>query len=610
MRASLSLLLASLAGSVHSVSYSDYEVKDFHFAPRSFSRVRPAPQDHVMNLKIALKQSQFDELERHLYEVSDPFHERYGQHLSAEEVNELVKPTDETTALVREWLREHGIESWVQSSPAGDWVDVRLPVKAIESLLNTEYHVYRHVDGTEMIRTTEFSLPQHLHEHIRTIQPTNSFMRMKGMAPVPKETIEFNLAEQVSASELTPYTPEVAEACNPALVTPGCLRTFYGTINYTVQTHGEVQMALCDYLGQVNLRSDTAIYLQKFRPDALPGAYEFKQISIAGGTLQQYPLNETEIQNGIGVEGDLDVETMIGIGYPLPLTIWSTGGVDPSFKPDAFTPTNTDEPYLTWLSYVLAQPSLPQIISTSYGDDEQTVSFAYATAACQGFAQLGARGISVLFSSGDEGVGADGYCYTNDGRNASTFMPAFPASCPYVTSVGATYQFNPEVAAYDARFSPPFTSGGGFSNYFSRPSYQDEAVAAYLKNNDYFPQYAGLFNPSGRGIPDIAAQGVNFSTVYNYTVVPVDGTSCASPTAAGVLALVNDALVAAGKPTLGFLNPWLYSKGFEAFNDILSGSSAGCNTPGFPAQKGWDAVSGFGSPVSCNSVMHLWKSGS
>lgn len=598
MRVSLSLLLASLAGSAYSVSYSDYEVKDFHFVPRSFSRIRPAPKDHVMNLKLSLKQSRFDELEKHLYEVSDPFHARYGQHLSPEAVNELVKPSEDTVALVREWLQEHGIPYGLEASPAGDWIDLRLPVKAVEGLLNTEYHVYRHDDGTELIRTTEWSLPRHLHEHINTIQPTNSFMRMKPKAPFPKETVKYDLAAQMSTSELTPYTPAVADACNPSLVTPGCLRTFYGTINYTVQTHGEVQMALCDYLGQVNLRSDTKIYLEMFRPDAVAGADEFKQISIAGGTLQQYPLNETEIQNSIGVEGDLDVETMLGIAYPLPLTIWSTGGVDPSFIPDAFTPTNTDEPYLVWLQYVLAQSSLPQIISTSYGDDEQTISQSYATTACQQFAQLGARGISVLFSSGDEGVGADGYCYTNDGRNASTFLPAFPASCPYVTSVGATYMFNPEVAAYDARFSPPFTSGGGFSNYFSMPDYQKDAVEAYLQNNNGFPQYTGLFNPSGRAYPDIAAQGVNFSTVYNYSVVPVDGTSCASPTAAGVLALVNDALVAAGKPVLGFLNPWLYSNGSEAFNDILSGSSAGCSTPGFPAQKGWDAVTGWGSPVS------------
>jgi len=600
MHASLALLLASLVSCAYSVSYHDYKVKDSHFVPRSFSRIGRAPEDHVINLKISLKQSKFDELERHLYEISDPHHSRYGQHLSTDEVNELIRPSDETTTLVHEWLKEHGIASDLDKSPAGDWIDVKLPVKAVESLLNTEYSLYRHVDGEQMIRTTEWSLPLHLHEHINTIQPTNSFMRIKKRSPLPetfekrapKLTVEFDLNDK---SELTPYTPAVAAACNPALVTPDCLRTFYGTINYTVQTKSEV--ALCDYLGEVNLRSDVKQYLEMFRPDAVAGADEFKQISIANGTVQQTPLTTTQINAGTGIEGDLDAETILGIAYPLPLVIYSTGGTDPSFKPDAFTPTNTDEPYLAWLSYVLAQPSLPNVISTSYGDDEQTISVSYATTACQQFAQLGARGVTLLFASGDEGVGADGFCYTNDGRNASTFLPEFPGTCPYVTTVGATYQFNPEVAAYDPRFSTPFTSGGGFSNYFSRPWYQEFAVNEYLASHDNFPQYKGLFNPSGRGVPDIAAQGVNFSTVWDGGVVPIDGTSCATPTAAGVLALVNDALIANGRPTLGFLNPWLYTFGNQAFNDILSGSSAGCNTPGFPAAEGWDAVTGFGSPV-------------
>lgn len=73
--------------------------------------------------------------------------------------------------------------------------------------------------------------------------------------------------------------------------------------------------------------------------------------------------------------------------------------------------------------------------------------------------------------------------------------------------------------------------------------------------------------------------------------------SAATPTAASIISLVNDALISAGKPALGFLNPWLYSKGYEAFTDITNGSAIGCDTAGFPAANGWDAVTGFGTPV-------------
>ena len=47
---------------------STYAVKDRHYVPSRWSKVQRAPADHLINLQIGLKQSQFDELERHLYE--------------------------------------------------------------------------------------------------------------------------------------------------------------------------------------------------------------------------------------------------------------------------------------------------------------------------------------------------------------------------------------------------------------------------------------------------------------------------------------------------------------------------------------------------------------
>lgn len=73
--------------------------------------------------------------------------------------------------------------------------------------------------------------------------------------------------------------------------------------------------------------------------------------------------------------------------------------------PDAFTPTDTNEPFLTWPTAVLAQDELPQVISTSYGDIEYTVPLSYARRVCQGFAQLGAHGVTLIFGAGDLGVG-------------------------------------------------------------------------------------------------------------------------------------------------------------------------------------------------------------
>lgn len=59
---------------------------------------------------------------------------------------------------------------------------------------------------------------------------------------------------------------------------------------------------------------------------------------------------------------------------------------------------------------------------------------------------------------------------------------------------------------------------------------------------------------------------------------------------------MNDARVAAGLPSLGFLNPWLYAQGLKGLNDIVGGNNPGCGTGGFTAVEGWDPVTGLGTP--------------
>lgn len=152
---------------------------------------------------------------------------------------------------------------------------------------------------------------------------------------------------------------------------------------------------------------------------------------------------------------------------------------------------------------------------------------------------------------------------------------------------------NPEIVAYNP--SNGFSSGGGFSSYFPRPTHQDAAVPAYVASID--PAYDGLYNKSGRGYPNISAQGFHSITTWNGSDTLLDGTSAATPASSAVLSLVNDALILAGKPPLGFLNPWLYKNGGKGFTDVTNGSAIGCGVAGFEAAKGWDAVSGWGTPV-------------
>jgi tripeptidyl-peptidase-1 len=266
-------------------------------------------------------------------------------------------------------------------------------------------------------------------------------------------------------------------------------------------------------------------------------------------------------------------------------------------------PDNYNEPFLEWVNWFLDQESFPQVISTSYGEDEQTVPRSYAERVCRQFAAVGARGTSLIFASGNRGVGSfnQTLCRSNDGKDTYKFLPVFPASCPYVTSVGATKEFSPEVAAWRPMTTAPdgsrvgnFSSGGGFSNYFSMPRYQRLHVSKYV--GALGEKYEGLYNSTGRAYPDMSAQAVYHAFFWNGNESIITGTSAAAPLAASIISLVNDALLSAGKSQLGFLNPWLYAKGFRGLNDITSGTQYGCGTDGFPVADGWDPVTGFGTP--------------
>ena len=149
-----------------------------------------------------------------------------------------------------------------------------------------------------------------------------------------------------------------------------------------------------------------------------------------------------------------------------------------------------------------------------------------------------------------------------------------------LTSVGSTQGINEAAASF---------SSGGFSNIFARPSYQDDAVAAYL--DKLGNTNAGLFNPQGRAFPDVAAIGDNVEIVFQQEGGLVAGTSCSSPIFASIISLINDQLIGEGKSPLGFLNPFLYGAAASTFTDITTGNNPGCNTNGFPAEAGWDPVS-------------------
>jgi tripeptidyl-peptidase I len=101
---------------------------------------------------------------------------------------------------------------------------------------------------------------------------------------------------------------------------------------------------------------------------------------------------------GLDGEANLDIQYAVSLSYKVPVNYYSTGGRG-ILVPDldqADINMDSNEPYLDFLHYILQQDVLPQTITTSYGEDEQSVPASYAQEVCSMFGQLGARGVSVV----------------------------------------------------------------------------------------------------------------------------------------------------------------------------------------------------------------------
>jgi tripeptidyl-peptidase-1 len=286
-------------------------------------------------------------------------------------------------------------------------------------------------------------------------------------------------------------------------------------------------------------------------------------------------------------EAALDAEWIGVTGLPATsfMSIKSTGTT--AFINYVVWAANNDSPDVHSLSYS----------ETEYDNCDPTDKSNHCDRVDVELGKLAARGKTIVASSGDAGTGCWGSLMTG---KCVHFSANFVASSRYVTAVGGTQGQ-----------SAASLSGGGFSQYTARPSWQEQHVSSYISSVELpdaswwnWTGTTGIAGESGRGVPDLAAPCKNYPVVIGGVNYLADGTSASAPVVAGMLASLNDVRVAAGQPKLGFVNPLLYQHP-EAFVDITSGSNPGhgdsscgmsATCPGFAASRGWDPVTGLGIP--------------
>jgi len=535
---------------------------------------RAAPdEDMTVHLMLRHSPSAIEKLQRTLVAVSDPRSTQYGKHLSLEELSALMPVDDKHKFVVAEWLADEIGVSGVLPNHNGDIVAVTLTAAAAEHLFATRIHRFRHPstgDAVLLRATSSYTLPQPVAAAVAAVAD------LVGLPNVDTSIRSVSAASPEPVSTL-PNSCSLRDCAGK--ITPGALKQRYNIPeDSTGMTASGNSMAVAEFcpLGSGAL----GLQCQYFSPADVA---EFSDKCHVNATVDTVVgPNKANVPWGSGVEALLDIEFTRGLADAIPLTV-------------IFQKKYSIAAWVHTLSS-MSQPPLVHSISWGTdefqnGTDEGDRDIAYMQAINVQFMQAGVRGVSILAASGDSGVCAIEGC----GFGAKKRYHAdFPASSPYVTSVGGT-EFTRRGVIGDEKVWP--SSGGGFSDAFPIGDFQREAVAAYKANSAAKLPAAKLWNSTGRGYPDVSALAVNYCEIGTAGGVAVSGTSAASPVTAAVFARLNGLRLAAGKAPLGWLNPFIYQNG-DAFNDVTQGRNGGSifSWDGFTATEGWDPASGWGTP--------------
>ncbi|KAM0347751.1 hypothetical protein ACHAPU_004766 [Fusarium lateritium] len=607
MLATKYLKLWGILLSITSVVAIPVVVESLSDTPANWKELDSLDPDKIVDFSIGLEPEDSQLLDRTIYEVSDPDRATYGQYLSRESAKALLNPSLEATRSVKRWLSDAGVpEHHVRDE--GEWLHVRTTVSKAEGMLSTRFSVYAR-DNERIVRTKEYSVPLEIRHHIASIQPTTFFPALQKARNAQEPASK--VMKRDSAYDRKPTSPKDGnnggtgpinlQKCKDEL-TPACIKEIYKMPkDYPKAARGSL-FTIVSFKNMTSQIDELQEFFRRFAPE-LNGVV-FSNASANGG-------NNVQGDNVPESEGNLNIQQAISLAHGVPVEHLTVGGLNYDFIPDLDLQKVPDdyfrsiESWLEFAEHILNLPDkkLPQTISISYGEFEQHIPKPYARQVCNKFGQIGTRGVSILVSAGNDGPGSA--CQSNDGKKTTKFNPAWPAVCPYVTAVGGTAGNSPERVWNEPENLS--AGGGGFSDNFARPKYQEKIVKDYLKQ--YGKKWKPYFNQNGRAYPDVSAFAYGQPVMVRGQQILGGGTSAATPAVGSVIALLNNERLKKGKPAMGFLNPWLYSKGYAGFTDIVDGKSGGCYgesreglpspkipNAGWDAVKGWDPASGWGTP--------------
>lgn len=545
------------------------------------------------HLDVMLKQSNLDAFEKTFWEISTPGSESYLKHLSTDKIASLIGASDESLASVHQWLKAAGGFSITTSS-----------------LRDTVSATFR--EFPTALRMGRNGIP-----HRDTYPGCVDFV-------VRRDSVGSTFGRKIDSNHIASGTK------------PNSLSASADSIDYSVSAIKNAYGIPTD-LQATNEATQQMVWG--------PGTFGYSQPYLAKFKHDQAPLinmdkivfdteNHGEAGGDNFMEGQLDVDMISAFGLNVSTLVSNTNTSASTEETTGFGAALLD-----FLTELAAREKVPNVLSMSLGSlsaascdylcTEAVETYGHTLEECQDYMAgqrqvcmylsqdqtlristalqvLGARGVTVLGSSGDGGshfsfspfvpsVGDNGMADDLNTISCAHQIPVFPTASPYIVSVGGEM--------WDGDSDHPITwssstygSGGGVSIQFDMPEFQKKTVAEYL-NKDGMPPISS-YDPTKRAYPDISAVGVS-------------GTSQSCPILGGIFATLIDMRLNAGLPPLGFVAPRIYQVAEEfpgeVFRDIVGGNSGlACGDEGgFPATEGWDANTGFGRPIWAGMVKHF-----
>lgn len=316
----------------------------------------------------------------------------------------------------------------------------------------------------------------------------------------------------------------------------------------------------------------------------------FKHLGVSAPQVSSVSVDGVKNQPGVQREEDGEVA----------LDIEVAGAVAPGAKIVVYFAPFTQRGWVDALTTAIHDSqNKPSVISISWGWTEGKMIWTQAAirAVDQALQAAAAMGVTVICAAGDDGAAdeiEDGLAHVD-----------FPAASPYILACGGTSlrasnnTITSEVVWNDgSRNGGGGATGGGVSVTHPLPSWQANA---------HVPKSVNPGGTVGRGVPDVAGDAdpnTGYGILVHGQSMTIGGTSAVAPLWAGLIALINQKL---GKP-VGYFNPLLYTQlaNEGVFHDITSGNNDTTgHLGGYPAGKGWDACTGWGSPDGTKLMQSL-----